>query len=317
MLKSGDMGRRRRAETVAMTVALGGEKIAAARLSVFSNTFLVVLKLAIGLMIGSVAVLSEAIHSATDLIAALIAYFAVRASTVPPDETHPYGHGKVESVSSMAEALLVLGAGVYIVIEAVQALQHDQQNSSLGWGVAVMALSAVVNSVVARRLFTVARRADSIALEADAHHLSIDVWTSIGVVVGLGLVALTGWHWLDPMVGIVVAVFIFLTGWQIARGALLPLLDVRLPQSELQAIVTVLDDDPRILSWHKLRTRKSGAQRHIDVHIQVDDGLSLRDAHELTEELEDQMRDTLPNVEVMIHTEPYEEEQRHHEETPH
>jgi cation diffusion facilitator family transporter len=311
------MSSRRRTESVADTVALGREKIDAARLSVFSNTFLVALKLAVGLAIGSVAVLSEAVHSATDLIAALIAYFAVRASTAPPDETHPYGHGKVESVSSMVEALLVVGAGVYIVIEAIRALQYNRPTPALGWGMSVMVLSAVVNSVVARRLFNVARRADSAALEADAHHLSIDVWTSVGVVVGLGLVALTGWHWLDPMVGIVVAVFIFLTGWQIARGALSPLLDVRLPESELQAIIAVLDDDPRILSWHKLRTRKAGAQRHIDVHIQVDDGLSLRDAHELTEELEDQMRDTLPNVEVMIHTEPYEEEQRHHEETPH
>jgi cation diffusion facilitator family transporter len=217
----------------------------------------------------------------------------------------------------MAEALLVVAAGVYIVIEAIQALQHDHHKPALGWGIAVMALSAIVNTVVAKRLFNVARLADSAALEADAHHLSIDVWTSIGVVVGLGLVALTGWRWLDPLVGIMVAVFIFLTGWQIASRALLPLLDVRLPESELKAITAVLDDDPRILSWHKLRTRKSGAQRHIDVHIQVDDGLSLRDAHELTEELEDQMRDTLPNVEVMIHTEPYEEEQRHHEEIPH
>lgn len=311
------MSSRRRAESVADTVALGTEKIDAARLSVFSNTFLVALKLGVGLTIGSVAVLSEAVHSATDLIAALIAYFAIRASTAPPDETHPYGHGKVESVSSMVEALLVVGAGVYIVFEAIRALQHNEPTPALGWGVAVMVLSAVVNTVVARRLFDVARRADSAALKADAHHLSIDVWTSVGVVVGLGLVALTGWHWLDPLVGIMVAVFIFLTGWQIARGALSPLLDVRLPESELKAIVAVLDDDPRILSWHKLRTRKAGAQRHIDVHIQVDDGLSLRDAHELTEELEDQMRDTLPNVEVMIHTEPFEEEQRHHEETPH
>ncbi|MES2461238.1 MAG: cation diffusion facilitator family transporter [Armatimonadota bacterium] len=317
MLSSGDMGSRRRAESVANTIALGGEKIAAARLSVFSNTFLVALKLTVGLTIGSVAVISEAVHSATDLIAALIAYYAVRASTAPPDENHPYGHGKVESVSSMAEALLVVAAGVYIVVEAIQALQHDQHKPALGWGIAVMALSAIVNTVVARRLFAVARRADSTALEADAHHLSIDVWTSVGVVIGLGLVSMTGWRWLDPLVGIAVAVFIFLTGWQIARGALLPLLDVRLPEHELQAIIAVLDDDARILGWHKLRTRKSGSQRHIDVHIQVDDGLSLRDAHELTEELEDQMRDTLPNVEVMIHTEPFEEEQRHHEETPH
>lgn len=119
------------------------------------------------------------------------------------------------------------------------------------------------------------------------------------------------------MVGIVVAVFIFLTGWQIARSALLPLLDVRLPESELRAITGVLDAAPRIPSWHKLRTRKSGPTRHIDVHIQVDDSLSLRVAHELTEELEDKMRDTLQNVEVMIHTEPFEEEQRHHQETPH
>ena len=197
----------------------------------------------------------------------------------------------------MVEALLVIGAGVYIVVEAVQALRQEHHSPALGWGIGVMALSSTVNSLVVRRLFAVARRADSVALEADAHHLSIDVWTSVGVVAGLGLVALTG--------------------WQIARSALLPLLDVRLPESELRAITRVLDGAPRIPSWHKLRTRKSGPTRHIDVHIQVDDSLSLRVAHELTEELEDKMRDTLQNVEVMIHTEPFEEEQRHHQETPH
>ncbi|MBC8103426.1 MAG: cation transporter [Cytophagales bacterium] len=311
------MGSRRRAESVATTVALGGEKIAAARLSVLSNCLLVALKLGVGLFIGSVAVLSEAVHSATDLIAALIAFFAVRASTAPPDEAHPYGHGKVESLSSMAEALLIVGAGAYIVVEAFLALRYDRAAPALGWGIAVMALSAVVNMVVSRRLFVVARLADSAALEADAHHLAIDIWTSVGVVAGLALVALTGWRWIDPVVGILVAVFIFVTGWRIARGALVPLLDTRLPESELQTITGVLDGDTRILSWHKLRTRKAGPQRHIDVHIQVDDALSLRDAHSLTEELEDQMRDVLPNVEVMIHTEPYEEEMRHHEENPH
>lgn len=305
------------AAVIASQEAMTHAKVSAARLSVVSNALLVVLKLAVGLLIGSVAVLSEAIHSATDLIAALIAFFAVRAATRPPDEDHPFGHGKFEAVSGMAEALLIVGAGAYIVFEAIDALRHGREAPPFGWGLAVMLLSAAVNTLVARHLMRVARRADSAALEADGHHLLIDVWTSIGVVAGLLLVAATGWHWVDPVVALVVAVFIFATGWRIAHSALAPLLDTKLPDDEVRVIESVLQDDPRVLGWHKLRTRKAGSLRHVDVHIQLADDLSLREAHDVTEEVEDAVRECLPNVWVTIHTEPFEGEQEHHRENPH
>lgn len=293
------------------------EKVAAARLSILSNVVLVALKLAVGFSIGSVAVLSEAVHSATDLLAALIAFLAVRASDVPPDEQHPYGHGKVESVSGAIEALLILAAGVFIAVHAVQTLIAPPPAQGVGWGVAVMALSALVNTLVARRLFVVAQRTDSLALEADAHHLSVDVWTSLGVVIGLALVTLTGMPLFDPLVALIVAGFIVRTAYRLTRDAVAPLIDAGLPPAEVGSVENVLRADARVLGWHKLRSRKSGSQRHIDLHVQVDDEMSLREAHALTEDLEDRIRATLPNSEVVIHTEPFEEERRHHEEVPH
>ena len=145
----------------------------------------------------------------------------------------------------------------------------------------------------------------------------MDIWTSLGVVVGLTLVRLTGIALFDPLVALVVAAMVFRTAWRLTVEALHPLIDAVLPTGELQAVEKVLNDDARVLSFHKLRTRKSGSQRHVDVHIQVDDDMSLRDAHRLTEDLEDRLRAALPNVEAIIHTEPYEEERRHHEEVPH
>jgi cation diffusion facilitator family transporter len=294
----------------------GRAKIRAARLSVVSNSVLVLLKLTVGIAIGSAAVLSEAIHSATDLAASIIAFFAVRAADAPPDEDHPYGHGKMESISGLFEAVLIGAAGMFIVTEAIRAIRHPS-GAPVGWGIGVMVLSTVVNTFVARHLFAVARRTDSLALEADAHHLSVDVWTSIAVALGLGLVYLTGLRWLDPVVALIVGLFVLRTAWDISRQAAQPLVDRQLPEDEVRAVEQTMRDDDRILSWHKLRTRKSGSERHIDVHIQVDDEMSLREAHAVTEELEDRMRAALPNVRVMIHTEPYEEEKRHHEENPH
>ncbi|GAB4462434.1 MAG: cation diffusion facilitator family transporter [Armatimonadaceae bacterium] len=292
-------------------------KASAARFSIFSNTVLTLAKLGVGLWTGSVAILSEAVHSATDLIAAMIAFFAVRASEVPPDAEHPYGHGKMESLSGVVEAMLIIAAGVYIVIESVQELRHHEPTQALGWGIAVMLLSAIANFLISRYLFKVAHETDSIALEADAHHLQIDVWTSLGVLVGLVLVRITGINWIDPVVALIVSVFILRTGGTILMQATRPLLDERLPDEEIRRVEGIMTQNPEVLGWHKLRTRKAGSHRHIDVHIQVDDDLTLREAHRLTENLEDEIRDALPNVHVVIHTEPYEEERRHHEENPH
>lgn len=293
------------------------EKTHAARVSVFSNSLLVLLKLAVGVSIGSVAVLSEAVHSATDLIAALLAFFAVRASDAPPDTRHPYGHGKVEAVAAVLEAVLILGAGGYIIQHSVRALFASTPAQETGWGLVVMGFSALVNTFVARHLHRTARKTESVALEADAHHLWIDVYTSLGVMTGLALVAVTGRAFFDPLVALVVAVFILKTGWDVMRAAFAPLVDERLPDDEISRVEAIIREHPEVLSWHKLRTRKAGSQRHIDVHIQVEDEMSLRDAHRVTEELEDQMRAAWPGAQVVIHTEPFEEEKRHHEEVPH
>ncbi len=293
------------------------EKLGAARLSVLSNTFLIVLKLAVGWKIGSVAVLSEGAHSASDLVAALIAYFAVKASALPPDEEHPYGHGKVESLSGLIEALLIFGAAIWIVIESVQALFSGSRAHTVGWGIVVMGVSAVVNALISRRLLAIARKTESQALEADAHHLMTDVWTSLGVLIGLILVHFTGDSRFDPLVALLVSTFIFKAAWSISRDAIQFLLDGRLPEEEIATVQEILTKDVRVLGWHKLRSRKSGSERHIDLHVQMDDDLSLRAAHALTEELEDKIRAALPNVAVIIHPEPFEEEKRHQEEVPH
>ena len=288
-------------------------KVRAAQLSVISNALLVCLKLFIGLKIGSVGVLSEAVHSATDLAAALIAFFAVRSADAPPDARHPYGHGKMESLSGVAEALLIIGAGVYIIVEAIRALLISHEAAKVGWGIAVMLLSAVVNIAVAQYLFRVARETDSPALEADAHHLSVDVWTSAGVIIGLTLVHFTGNPMFDPIVALIVAAFVLQTGGRIMIQSFALLLDERLPPVEIRQIENIMAQNPQVLSWHRLRTRRAGSQRHVDVHIQVDDEMSLREAHRLTEDLEDEMRATLANMHIVIHTEPYEEERDHQE----
>jgi cation diffusion facilitator family transporter len=293
------------------------EKLGAARLSVLSNTFLIALKLFVAWRIGSVAVLSEAAHSASDLVAALIALFAVRASGLPPDDEHPYGHGKVESLSGLIEALLIFGAAIWIIFESVRALFAGTHAHAVGWGMGVMAISALLNAYIARRLLRVARKTESQALEADAQHLLTDVWTSLGVLVGLGLVGLTGEARFDPLVALLVSTFIIKAAWSISRDAIQFLLDGRLPEEEIAIVQEILTKDLRVLGWHKLRSRKSGSVRYIDLHVQMDDDLSLKAAHALTEELEDKIRAALPNVEVIIHPEPFEEEKRHQEEVPH
>jgi len=290
-------------------------KRGAAALSIASNSLLVLLKLVVGFWSGSVSVLSEAIHSLTDLVASAIAFVSVRASDAPPDEEHPYGHGKAESISGLLESLLIFGAAVYIVWESVAKLRDPAGHApKVDMGLAVMGVSALANVFLSGYLHRVARETDSHALEADAQHLRIDVWTSAGVFVGLALTRLTGHSWFDPITALLVALLIFGTAYQLTRNALHLLMDVRLPAEEEAAIQEILETEPRVLGYHKLRTRKSGSHRHVDVHVQVADESTLIQAHALTEELEDRIRETLPATSINIHIEPYHAEMRHQEE---
>jgi cation diffusion facilitator family transporter len=235
----------------------------------------------------------------------------VRVSDRPADARHPYGHGKVECVSGLVEAALIFGAAAYIVYEAAQRLIHGAKQLEPGLGILVMAVSAVTNTVVSRMLFRVARETDSLALQADAEHLRTDVITSAGVVGGLTLVQVTDWFVVDPLIAIAVALLICGAASRLTMDALHGLLDTRLPESDLQVVLDILDTEPAVLAYHKLRTRRSGSSRHIDAHILVADDLTLTDAHDLTEALEHRVRQRLPRTEIVLHTEPHDAEMLH------
>ena len=202
-------------------------KTGAAGLSIISNSALVGLKVAVGLSMGSVSVLSEGVHSAVDLLAALIAFFSIRAAARPPDEEHQFGHGKIENVSGAIEALLIFGAAGLIIYEAADKIRTGTELESMELGIGIMAASGLVNFFVSRHLHRVARASDSVALEADAWHLTTDVYTSLGVMAGLVVVRITDLTVLDPIIAILVALLIMRAAWRITRKSVGGLLDGR------------------------------------------------------------------------------------------
>jgi cation diffusion facilitator family transporter len=212
-------------------------KVSIARLSIISNSLLILMKLAVGLISGSVSILSEAIHSLMDLIAAIISFFSVRVSDNPPDLRHPYGHGKIENISGVIESLLIFLAAVWIIIEAVRKLFGEKiELESIALGSIVMLISAIVNTFVSRRLYKVARATNSVALEADALHLKTDIYTSLGVAIGLGLIMVTGINWLDPVIAILVALFIINEAYHLLTKAFTPLLDTAWGNNEIAGL---------------------------------------------------------------------------------
>jgi len=281
------------------------KKVRTARLSIFSNVFLIVIKLIAGFLSGSVSILSEAIHSMMDLIAAIIAFFSVKISSQPPDEDHPYGHGKFENVSGVIEGILILVAAAWIIFESVQKFLHKEEITYLWLGMIVMALSAIINFWVSHKLYKVARETDSIALEADALHLRTDVYTSAGVAVGIFLIWITGMHFLDPIIAIAVALFIVVEAWKLIKNAYTPLLDVSLPEEDIEKIRDVLNKYiDRCFQYHQLRTRKSGPHKYVDFHFEVPDNMTVRDSHDLCDKIEQELKETVKNLDINIHIEP-------------
>ncbi len=294
----------------------GGErsKRGAARLPIFSNALLTLLKLLVVGVTGSVSVLAEAVNSAADLFGSAIAYATVRAADIPPDESHEYGHGKFENLSGIVISMLIVFGGAYALSEALQHLIMQSHVLQSGPAIGVMAFSVVLNTVVSRRLLSVGRRYDSPALVADGKHLQTDIISSAAALLGLTATYFTHLYWIDPVVAIGITALIFWVASQIGRDAVLMLSDAALPIAEEELLRRAFADDPRVLGYHKLRTRKSGSHRHIDVHVQIDDRHTFVEAHRLTEELEDKLRGTLPNLHPIIHIEPFEAENRHQKE---
>jgi cation diffusion facilitator family transporter len=296
-------------------VAVGSRftKPGAAAVSIASNSLLIGLKLAAAAITGSVAILSEALHSAIDLVASVIAFISVRKADEPADVEHPYGHEKVENVAATIEGMLILvGAGV-IVYEAVHRLAVDASVDQLGIGIAVIGFSAVANVGVSQFLYRQSRRHDSPALAGDAAHLRTDALTSFGVLIGLLLVEVTGVNAIDSVVALALAAVIVLAGIRILRRSAAVLVDEAPPPEEMDrieaAIARARAHEPEVVGYHKLRARTTGRRRYIDLHVQFRSGTTLERAHDLAHELRDAIESDLGNAEVLIHAEP--ESSRH------
>jgi len=281
-------------------------KSGAAALSIASNSFLIAIKLAAGAITGSIAILTEAIHSLIDLVASVVAFVSVRKADEPADAEHPYGHEKVESLAATIEGLLILAGAGIIVYEATRRLVAGSVVEELGIGIAVMAFSVVANLAVSTVLYRQARVHESPALEGDAAHLRTDAMTSAGVLAGLALIELTGSAAFDSITALVVAAAIVVAGIRIVRRSSGVLVDEALPTEEMDGIETAIAAarTPEVAGYHKLRARRAGARRYIDLHVQYRAGTSLERAHELSHALRDAIEAVVPRAEVMIHAEP-------------
>ena len=284
--------------------AITSRKMKAAQISVLSNSLLVVSKLIVGGLTGSVSVISEAAHSAVDLLAALIAYSAVRTSGKPPDQKHPYGHGKIENISGAVEAVLIIVAALWIIYEAIQKLYGADLPEKLEYGVLIMLVSIVVNVFVSNYLFRVAKETESHALEADALHLKADVWTSAGVLCGLLAMKLTGLYWLDPAFAIAMAFVILKAGFDMTKKSVSELMDVTITEEDENSIVSILREHPMVKGFSNLRTRRSGSTYLINVHLILDKELSLEKVHFICDEVEQQIKEQFSLCDIIIHVEP-------------
>lgn len=278
----------------------------AAAVSVASNTGLIALKVLAGVLTGSVAILTEALHSSIDLLASLIAFFSVRRAELPADAGHRYGHDKFENAAAAAEGMLILvGSGV-IAFTAIRSLARGPHVERLGFGIVVVCFAAAVNFGVSTWLFRRGRATASPALKGDAAHLRTDAFTSLGVLGGLALVALTGADWLDPVVALVIAAAIVFTGLRITLGSFRVLVDEALPADEQAAITAAITafDRRGVVGYHQLRTRRAGARRYVDLHVQFRRGTTLEEAHRTAHELQDAIQARLRGADVLIHLEP-------------
>ncbi len=281
------------------------ERVKAGLVSVAGNTILTISKLIVGIIIGSVSIISEAIHSANDLVASILTVIAVKVSSKPPDKFHQYGHGKIENISGIIEALLIVLAAALIINEAWQKLITKTVISHLSLGIIVMLIASIVNYFVSRYLFAVAKKHDSIALEADGLHLRTDVYTSAGIAVGLIIIKFTGYYWIDPVAAIIVSLFILHAAIKLIIKALRPLMDSAIDEEDLKRIEDILDKyNDQYYNYHALRTRKSGRDTHIDLHLLIKPETSVKSAHDLCEEIEASIKEVIPFSVVLIHVEP-------------
>lgn len=257
---------------------------------------------------GSVGLLSDALESFVNLAGAMMALAMLSLAAMPEDDNHQHGHGKAEYFSSAFEGFLILVAAAGIGYAAIDRLLNPRALDAVGIGLAVSVVASIINLATSRILMDVGRKYKSITLEADAHHLMTDVWTSAGVIAGVGLVWLTGWLWLDPVIALGVALNIVWTGWQLLNRSAAGLMDVSIPGEEIKAIETILDNYRQHgLEFHALRTRQAGTRAFISLHVLVPGAWSVQLGHDWSERIEADIRQAVSNSHITTHLEPIED----------
>ncbi len=278
----------------------------AARLSLVVVIGLIILKVAVSVITGSLSVLAQAVDSFLDLFAVVVTFLAVRFASRPADEEHPFGHGKAENIAAIVQAALIFVAAGSIVYAAVQRARSEAVLELTWAGIVVMAVSILASVLLSRHLHKVARQEDSLALEANARNIAADVYSAAAVFVGLIVVNFTGLDFIDDILAGIVAVFILKVGFDVLRRSFGGLVDVKLPEDEEDIIKSAITEhfDGEVVGFHKLRTRKAGSQRYIDLHLVLPRHISIAEAHELTDHLEKDMKGRLKGMDVTIHVEP-------------
>jgi cation diffusion facilitator family transporter len=288
-----------------MTERIKSPKIAAASLSIFTALTLAILKLLTGLFTGSLAVLTSAIDSLLDILMSGINLMAIRHAEQPADEGHPYGHGKFETLATVFQSFVIAASGVWIIYEAIQRMIETSPIKQTGIGIAVMSVSTVASIMISRHLRKVAKETDSSALEADALHFSMDVYTNLALLTGLVLITFFDLPWLDPVMSILVAIYILFESLRLLRQGMRDILDEQLPETVRHEIEELINDHKdELFGFHNLRTRRAGSQKLIDFHLTVCKHLSVEEAHDVTEYLEKKIGEKITGTDVTIHVEP-------------
>ncbi len=285
----------------------------ATTLSLTYNILATAIKLVAALLTGSMSLLSEAIHSATDIVASFLAYIGVRIASVPPDERHPYGHGKVETLAGFGEAILLFLIVLYLMGEGVRRLIVGSELEHIELGLATMVLSAISSLAVGQYVWRTGKRTGSLALLSNGQHLMVDFWTSMGVLVALGLIWLTGWTVIDPLLAIGIALWLLRGAWRLMHNAFHELIDQSLPAEEIAKVDALVRAEPGVISYHRLRTRRSGSMRYIDLHIVVPADWSLQQAHAVADRLEKRINQELSPAHTVIHVDPYDPSRASHQ----
>lgn len=285
---------------------INAEKKIAAGLSITSNALVIVTKIIAGMVSGSISIISEAIHSLSDFLASVLTFFAVTRSAEPADKKHPFGHGKYEDMSGFIEGGLIIFAGFFIIFEAVEKLLHGYSLESESMlGIYVMAFAVAANFLVSRYLFYVAKKSDSVSLLADAEHLSTDIFSSLGVLIGLVLIKITGIAALDPIIALIVALIILKAGFSISKETLNNLLDGSLPNEDIAKIEEILKRNSVIKGYKNIKGRKSGQYKDIELTLLFNPDMKISCAHNICDQIENEIKKNLGQVSTTIHAEPY------------